>query len=108
MQLRYMDYSSMPKEREKECDLEEALFLFEWINFRTGSFLVINFGAENALQFAGAEGSGELTAEIVINNPGEIAIWSRSATKQYCVRLITELDRSGALNDFSGFAKTVY
>lgn len=98
----------MSKEHEKECDLDEALFLFELINFRAGSFLVINFGAENALQFAGAEGTGEITAEIVINSPGEIAIWSRSATKQDCVRLITELDRSGALNDFSDFEKTVY
>ena len=67
MHVRYMNYATMKTECEKECDASEALRILEReLGFSEGSFLVIDFGKENALQFIVTK-TGDTTAEIVIN-----------------------------------------
>lgn len=106
MHLRYMNYATMAKEQEKDCNAAEAVAILQrGLGLTEGSFLVIDFGAENSLQFIVTK-TGDMTAEVVINNGNDMTIWAKPATTAKCEALITELDRTGEIRDLKGFTKT--
>lgn len=106
MRLRYINYATMAKEQTKDGDEAEALAILEReLGFTEGSFLVIDFGAQNALQFIVTK-TGDTIAEIVVNNGNDMTIWAKPASDKECKALIAELYRTGEITDVTGFSRT--